>query len=195
MSTPVILSPGQGACATARGNSTAPAQTSPVALRLPGLQVHHRLPFCRPGKAPAPRPGEITLRQLRLPPVALRLPGLQVHRRLPFCSPGKALAPRPGEIAPRPLRLPPVALRLPGLQVHRRLPFCSPGKALAPRPGEIAPRPLRLPRSRCAYRGYNSMRFLRHAQQPFLRGRQAAGGFRRQPALLILLRGIRPVDI
>ncbi|MBX4821872.1 hypothetical protein C2U62_23865 [Klebsiella michiganensis] len=111
------------------------------------------MPFCSPGKALEPRPGEIALRPLRLPPVALRLPGLQVHRRLPFCSPGKALAPRPGEVALRLLRLPPVALRLPGLQVHRRLPFCSPGKALAPRPGENSTAPAQTSPGRAALTG------------------------------------------
>ncbi|MBZ7661852.1 hypothetical protein FML34_15330 [Klebsiella grimontii] len=53
-----------------------PLRLPPVALRLPGLQVHRRLPFCSPGKALAPRPGDIALRPLRPPPVALRLPGL-----------------------------------------------------------------------------------------------------------------------
>ncbi|WP_414465453.1 hypothetical protein, partial [Klebsiella michiganensis] len=36
-----------------------PLRLPPVALRLSGLQVHRRLPFCSPGKALAPRPGEI----------------------------------------------------------------------------------------------------------------------------------------
>ncbi|MBZ7105660.1 hypothetical protein FML67_02090 [Klebsiella michiganensis] len=72
------------------------------------------MPFCSPGKALAPRPGEVALRLLRLPPVALRLPGLQVHRRLPFCSPGKALAPRPGEITLRPFPVSPGRAALTG---------------------------------------------------------------------------------
>ena len=117
MSTPVILPPGQGACPRP-GEITLPLlRLPPVALRLPGLQVHHRLPFCSPGKALAPRPGEIAPRPLRLPPVALRLPGLQVHRRLPFCSPGKALAPRPGEITLRPFQVSPGRAALTGATI------------------------------------------------------------------------------
>jgi hypothetical protein len=159
VSTPVILSPGQGACA-ARGNSTSPSDfRSRCAYR-----GYRFTAVCRFVRAAA---REIALRLLRLPRSRCAYRGYRftavcrfVARARRFqkiagaCAAGNSTAPAQTSRS----------LRLPGLQVHRRLPFCRPGKyrrftavcrfvaGKAARGNSTAP--AQTSRSRCAYRGY-----------------------------------------
>ena len=67
--------------------------------RLPGLQVHCRLPYRSPDRCAASPPGNYAALHSAPGGGAKRLPGLQVHRRLPYCSPDRCAASPPGNYA------------------------------------------------------------------------------------------------
>ncbi|RWT44780.1 hypothetical protein DN619_13505 [Klebsiella michiganensis] len=77
------------------------AVSTRLALRLAGLQVHHRLRAGSPGKAFTLQPGECaaTWHCCGFYPACAALSRAAVHHRLRTGSPGKAFTPQPGECA------------------------------------------------------------------------------------------------
>ncbi|AUW09141.1 hypothetical protein C2U42_07715 [Klebsiella oxytoca] len=99
------------------------AASTRLALRLAGLQVHHRLRAGSPGKAFMPQPGECAAMWhcCGFYPACAALSRATVHHRLRAGSPGKAFTPQPGECAAtwHCCGFYPLALRLAGLPGHR----------------------------------------------------------------------------